>query len=131
MKLSRRCGDWFENIRLAQIQASPGTILHQSMGNTLQFLYPSRTTDAKLLCRTCLIVVIDREGLSEKILFYSLKIQFHPIAGHKIRDGVRRGFAAHVLRLPIHRANTDREIRDVLDNFCLHLRVVSCITVNT
>ena len=78
-----------------------------------------------------LIVVIDRECISEKVMFYSLKTQSNPIAGHKIRDGVSGVSAAHVLRLPINRAITDREIRDVLDNFCLHLRVVSCITVST
>lgn len=105
--------------------------MHQSTSKTLQFLYQSGTTDAYLLCRTGLIVVIDREGTPEKILFYSLRIQSQPIAGHKIIDEVGGGFAAQVLPLPIHRTYTDREIRDVLDNFCLHLRVVSCITVNT
>lgn len=35
-----------------------------------------------------LIVVIDRECISEKVMFYSLKTQSNPIAGHKIRDGV-------------------------------------------
>jgi len=44
------------------------------MSNTLQFLYQSGTANAYLLGRSWLIVVIDSEGTSEKILFYAFEI---------------------------------------------------------
>lgn len=84
--------NWFKISVLVQKQTNAGMFMHQSMSDTRQFLYQSGTANPQLLGRTCLIIVIDREGTHEKILFYAFKILFHPIAGHEIRNQTRRGY---------------------------------------
>lgn len=54
--------------------------MHQSISNTFQFfINPERLMSSCCAVRV-LIVVIDREGISEKNLFYSLKAvpSYHP-----------------------------------------------------
>ena len=49
---------------LVQKQTNAGMFMHQSTGNSFQFLYQSGTANPQLLGRTGLIVVINREGTS-------------------------------------------------------------------
>lgn len=131
VKLSRRCGDRFEIIRF-------GTNSNQFWNNfaPVNEQYPSISISIR---NNLSLVAMPHEsdycyrsrGTPEKILFYSLKIQSQPIAGHKIIDGMGGGFAAQVLHLPIHQVSTSLENRDVQDDFCLHYRFSRCITFKT
>lgn len=88
---SNSCGSideriWFALNPTAKKQTSSGIFLHQLVSNSFQFLDRSGPTYSKMLGCPGLIVLINCQRTSEQIMFDSLKIRFHSVTWHKIRN---------------------------------------------